>query len=85
MEKARKLRRYNRKDYAQLVDFPVEIVGRDGKVRRYSFEESVRLYQRRIASAPSSGKVRRRKAATSPASSEGKAACGSASRTSDQP
>jgi hypothetical protein len=51
MEKARKLRRYNRKDYAQLVDFPVEIVGRDGKVRRYSFEESVRLYQRRIASA----------------------------------
>lgn len=51
MDKGRKLRRYNRKDYTQLVDFPVEIVGRDGVVRRYSFEESVRLYQRRIASA----------------------------------
>ena len=34
-----------------MVDFPVEIVGRDGVVRRYSFEESVRLYQRRIESA----------------------------------
>jgi len=45
------MRRYSRKDYTQLVDFPVEIVGRDGVVRRYSFEESVRLYQRRIASA----------------------------------
>ena len=51
MEKGRKMRRYSRKDYTQLVDFPVEIVGRDGVVRRYSFEESVRLYQRRIASA----------------------------------
>ncbi len=51
MDKGRKLRRYTRKDYSQLVDFPVEIVGRDGVVRRYSFEESVRLYQRRIASA----------------------------------
>jgi tetratricopeptide (TPR) repeat protein len=51
VEKTRKLRRYTRKDYSQVVDFPVEIVGRDGVVRRYSFEESVRLYQRRIASA----------------------------------
>ncbi len=51
MDKARKLRRYERKDYSQLVDFPVEIVGRDGVVRRYSFEESIRLYQRRISSA----------------------------------
>jgi len=51
MDKARKLRRYEQKDYTQLVDFPVEIVGRDGVVRRYSFEESIRLYQRRIASA----------------------------------
>jgi hypothetical protein len=51
MDKGRKLRRYTRKDYSQLVDFPVEIVGRDGAVRRYSFDESVRLYQRRIASA----------------------------------
>ncbi|MCB9759384.1 MAG: tetratricopeptide repeat protein [Alphaproteobacteria bacterium] len=53
MEKSKKLKRYSRKDYTQLVDFPVEIVGRDGIVRRYSFEASVRLYQRRIASAPS--------------------------------
>ena len=52
-DKSRKLRRYGRKDYSQVVDFPVEIVGRDGVVRRYSFEESVRLYQRRIASADS--------------------------------
>jgi hypothetical protein len=51
MDKGRKLRRYTRKDYTQLVEFPVEIVGRDGVVRRYSFEESVQLYQRRIASA----------------------------------
>jgi hypothetical protein len=51
MDKSRKLRRYRRKDYTQLVEFPVEIIGRDGVVRRYSFEESVRLYQRRIASA----------------------------------
>ena len=51
MDKARKLRRYEQKDYTQLVDFPVEIVGRDGVVRRYSFEESIRLYQRRISSA----------------------------------
>ncbi len=52
VDKVRKLRRYQRKDYSQVVDFPVEIVGRDGVVRRYSFEASVRLYQRRIALAP---------------------------------
>jgi len=51
MDKSRKLRRYDRKDYTQVVEFPVEIVGRDGVVRRYSFEQSIRLYQRRIASA----------------------------------
>ncbi len=51
MDKSRKLRRYRRKDYSQVIEFPVEIIGRDGVVRRYSFEESVRLYQRRIASA----------------------------------
>lgn len=51
MEKHRKLKKYQRKDYSQTVSFPVEIVGRDGVVRTYSFEESVRLYQRRIASA----------------------------------
>ncbi len=51
MDKVKKLRRYSRKDYTQLVAFPVEIVGRDGVIRRYSFEASIRLYQRRIASA----------------------------------
>lgn len=51
MDKSRKLRRYSRKNYTQMVEFPVEIVGRDGVVRRYTFEESIRLYQRRIASA----------------------------------
>jgi hypothetical protein len=51
MDKSRKLRRYHKKDYSLVVDFPVEIVGRDGVVRRYSFEDSIRLYQRRIASA----------------------------------
>jgi hypothetical protein len=52
MDKFKKLKRYQRKDYTQIVQFPVEIIGRDGLVRRYSFEASVRLYQRRIASAP---------------------------------
>ena len=51
MDKDRKLRRYRRKDYSQVVAFPVEIVGRDGIVRRYSFENSVRLYHRRILNA----------------------------------
>ena len=51
MDKGRKLKRYGRKDYTQLVQFPVEIIGRDGVVRRYDFEQSIRLYQRRIASA----------------------------------
>ncbi len=52
MERATRLRRYLRKDYTQVVEFPVEIIGRDGQVRRYSFDDSVRLYQRRIRSAP---------------------------------
>ncbi len=36
------------KKYDDCIDFPVEIVGRDGGVRFYSFEESISLYQRRI-------------------------------------
>lgn len=52
MDKTWKLQRYSRKDYSELVDFPVEIVGRDGVVRRYTFEDSIRLYQRRITFAP---------------------------------
>ena len=51
MDKDRKIRKYHQKDYTNVVDFPVEILGRDGLVRKYSFEESIRLYQRRIASA----------------------------------
>lgn len=43
-----KLQRYKGKDYSLCVDFPVEIIGKDGIVRHYSFEESVNLYQRRI-------------------------------------
>lgn len=53
MDKHRKLRKYRKKDYTMLVEFPVEIVGRNGVVRTYSFEDSIRLYQRRIASAGS--------------------------------
>lgn len=52
MDKDWKLQRYNRKDYSEVVEFPVEIVGRDGIVRRYTFEDSIRLYQRRITFAP---------------------------------
>ena len=51
MERLLRLRRGVQRDYSQIVEFPVEIVGRDGKVRRFSYDESVRLYQRRIRSA----------------------------------
>ncbi len=47
-----RLRRYQQKDYTQRVEFPVEIVGRDNHVRRYAFDDAVRLYQRRIDTAP---------------------------------
>ncbi len=50
-ERQRRLRRYQQKDYSSLVEFPVEIVGRDGVVRAFTFEDAVRLYQRRITSA----------------------------------
>jgi hypothetical protein len=53
MDKHRKLSRYRQKDYTQLVDFPVEIVGRNGQIRIYSFEDSIRLYQRRVSTASS--------------------------------
>jgi hypothetical protein len=52
MDRDWRLQRYQHKDYTDLVEFPVEIVGRDGAVRRYSFEDSIRLYQRRITFAP---------------------------------
>ncbi len=51
MEKDDKLKRYSRKDYSDVVDFPVELIDRDGVVRRYSFEESLEVYQRRIQTA----------------------------------
>ena len=38
----------DQKKYNECIDFPVEIVGKDGVVRHYSFEESISLYQRRI-------------------------------------
>lgn len=53
MEKDRKLSRYRRKDYTEVVEFPVEIVGRDGVVRRYDYEASIQLYARRMRHAPS--------------------------------
>lgn len=48
MDPQAKARRYRRKEYSDIVDFPVEIVGRDGVVRRYPFEASIRLYERRL-------------------------------------
>jgi len=51
MDKHGKLERYSRKDYSDNVHFPVEIIGRDGVVRQYSFEDSIRLYQRRVTFA----------------------------------
>lgn len=37
--------------YSDVIDFPVEIIGRDGAPRWCSFEEAVRVYRRRIAYA----------------------------------
>lgn len=51
MEKSWRLQRYNQKNYSELVEFPVEIIGRDGTVRRYAFEDAIRLYRRRITFA----------------------------------
>ena len=31
----------DQKKYNECIDFPVEIVGKDGVVRHYSFEESI--------------------------------------------
>ena len=47
-----KLKSYDSKDYSEVIEFPVELVDRDGVVRRYSYEESLAVYQRRIQSAP---------------------------------
>jgi len=47
-----KLKSYDSKDYSDVIEFPVELVDRDGVVRRYSYEESLAVYHRRIQSAP---------------------------------
>ncbi len=52
MDRTPRLSRYSRKDYTLRVEFPVEIVGRDNQVRRYPFDDALRLYQRRIDTAP---------------------------------
>ena len=51
-ERNHKLKSYESKDYAEDIDFPVELVDRDGIVRRYTYEESLAVYHRRIQSAP---------------------------------
>lgn len=51
MDRPPRLRRYLNKDYSQRVEFPVEILGRDNEVRRYAFDDAVRLYHRRIETA----------------------------------
>lgn len=48
MDKDGRLRRYRTKKYSDIVAFPVEIVGRDGEVRQFPFDASIRLYQRRL-------------------------------------
>lgn len=51
MNKQDKLRLYGQKDYTELIEFPVELVGKDGIVRRYTYEESLLVYAKRIESA----------------------------------
>ncbi len=51
-EDREKLDAYVAKDYSENIEFPVELVDRDGVVRRYSYEESLAVYHRRIQSAP---------------------------------
>ena len=46
-----KLRAYAQKDYSEFIDFPVELVGKDGVIRRYTYEESLLVYQKRIESS----------------------------------
>ena len=51
MNKTDKLRLYGQKDYTELIEFPVELVGKDGVVRRYTYEESLLVYAKRVESA----------------------------------
>lgn len=51
MTKADKLKLYGQKDYTETIEFPVELVGKDGIVRRYTYEESLLVYAKRIESA----------------------------------
>lgn len=50
-DRSDRLQSYTAKDYTEVVEFPVELVDRDGVVRRYSYEESLAVYHRRIQSA----------------------------------
>ena len=49
-------------DYGRIVAFPVAVVGRDGRVRHCDFDESVRMYARRLhvaaARASDTGRAR---------------------------
>ena len=51
-ERTDRLQVYDGKDYSEIIEFPVELVDRDGVVRCYSYEESLAVYHRRIQSAP---------------------------------
>ena len=51
-EQTERLKAYDGKDYSEIIEFPVELVDRDGVVRRYSYEESLAVYHRRIQSSP---------------------------------
>ena len=46
-------RKHRHKDYGELVSFPVEIIAKDGSVRRFPFEDAVAMYQRRVDYASS--------------------------------
>ena len=51
-ERQSRLDSFASKSYAEEICFPVELVDRDGIVRRYTYEESLAVYHRRIQSAP---------------------------------
>ena len=51
-ERQSRLDSFASKNYGEDICFPVELVDRDGVVRRYTYEESLAVYHRRIQSAP---------------------------------
>lgn len=44
------------KTYSEVLHFPIEIVSRNGEIRKYTFEEAIDLYQSRIEHALSHAK-----------------------------